>query len=109
MKVQAQPDLFNDRPPPEPPHGYPHEPGHRGVFTQVAAAKKIKRCDGRLHRMIVQHLLRLGEGGATRQEIADSLNLKLQTVCGRVRELVLAGEIRDTDATRGGGRVVVVA
>lgn len=101
MKQTAdQRDLFSYRP--------PVEPGHRGVFTQVAAAKKIKPCVGRLHLMIVEHLLRTPTG-ATRQEIADTLNLKLQTVCGRVRELVLAGEVKDTDATRGGGRVVVVA
>lgn len=84
---------------------YPDTPGHRGVFTQVAAAETIKPCTGRLHKMILAHLIK---GGATRQEIADDLGLKLQTVCGRVRELVLAGSIKDTDDVRNGGRVVVV-
>jgi predicted transcriptional regulator len=61
--------------------------------------------------MIVQHLLNKGLTGATRQEISDDLGIKLQTVCGRVRELVLAGELKDTDATRGERpqRVVVIA
>lgn len=82
---------------------YPDTPGHRGVDTQIAAAEKIKPCVSRLHKLILAHL---NKQDATRQEISDALGIKLQTVCGRVRELVLAGEITDTDLTRGGGKVV---
>jgi len=85
--------------------GYPDTPGHRGVFTQIKAAEAIKPCTGRLHKLILSHLTK---GGATRQEISDDLGLKLQTVCGRVRELVLAGSLKDTDSVRNGGRVVEV-
>lgn len=94
-----QSDLFNHAPPAR----YPDVPGHRGVDTQIAAAEKIKPCKSRLHKLILAHL---NERDATRQEIADALGLKLQTVCGRVRELVLAGELTDTETTRGGGKVV---
>lgn len=109
MNDTGQPDLFGhpgrEKTPRMP---YRASPGHRGVFTQVAAAEKIAPVQGRLHRMIVEHLLRKGAEGATRLEMSVAIPMKLQTVCARVRELVLAGELKDTDATRGGGRVVVV-
>lgn len=64
---------------------------------------------GRQHQRIVS-LLELG-GAWSRAEIADWLDLRLSSVCGRVNELQQAGRIETVDIRRcriTGKRVAVV-
>lgn len=85
---------------------YPDAPGHRGVTTQIAAADKIAPIAGAMRKRVFDHIEACGPQGATRPEIAAALNMKLQTVCGRVRELVLDGRCQDTEETRDACKVV---
>lgn len=85
---------------------FEHYPAHRGVSTQIAAADKITPIAGAMRKRVFEHITTCGPQGATRPEIAAALNMKLQTVCGRVRELVLDGRCEDTEETRDACKVV---
>lgn len=96
-----QPDLF-DRPPRR-PH-YPAVPGHRGVDTQVAAAKRVDLHAPTARQRVLEHLIACG--GASREEVATAIGMKLQSVCGRMRELVLDGKVIDSGIRREGRAVM---
>jgi predicted transcriptional regulator len=59
---------------------------------------------------VYEAIVRRGEQGATREELALDLALRLSTICGRVAELAEQGFIYDTGTTRTGssGRAAVV-
>lgn len=65
-------------------------------------------------RRVLAAIRRHGPRGATREEIADELQLKVTSVCARVNELknAVPPRVRDTNArrkTRDGSAAVIVA
>ena len=64
---------------------YPRSPGHRGVGSQIEAAKVIAPHMSRLQVKVLEAIDSLG--GATIEEICDRTGIKLQSVCGRIGEL----------------------
>jgi hypothetical protein len=114
-RADQQGDLFNHPLPPERRKRYPAAPGYaRSSDTSKAAAAKVEPVMGRLQTIIFDYLTKRGEEGATFTEIARDCALKTQTVCGRVRELVLAERVKDSGQRRptspgASGRVYVVA
>lgn len=81
-------------------------PPAQPVRTSIAAAEAIAEFAGTLRGRVYQHLVDRGQAGATRQEIADACGMKLQTVCGRVAELLAQHLIWEGDDTRDGRRVI---
>jgi hypothetical protein len=77
------------------------------VRTSIAAAEAIRdmapTLRGKVYTFIAQ-----ASAGATRQEIADGLKIKLQTVCGRVHELKAMALVWEGEETRDGRRVIKV-
>jgi hypothetical protein len=92
-----------------PPPRYPDTPGHRGGRTQRAAVAGIAPRVKTTRERVLDHIRACGAVGATRPEIAAALDIKLQTVCGRVRELSLAGAIKDSGHDRAGCAAMVAA
>lgn len=87
-------DAFVERPPAVP------------VRTSIAAAEAIAKDAPTLRGKVYAELVRRGDRGATRQELADTLGLKLQTVVPRVYELRKQNLVWDGDDVRDGGKVV---
>lgn len=85
---------FFDVPPRQP------DPPHCGTETSRAAAKAIKPTAGTLRAQVHQFIKSRGDMGATRNEIEVSLSMSGNTVRPRVRELIAAGLIVDTEETR---------
>ena len=90
-----------------PPTGPPAQP----VRTSIAAAQAIADMAPTLRGKVYEFIGRRPQG-ATRQEIADELHLssgqriKLQTVCGRCRELLDMGLIYQSAETRDSRKVL---
>jgi hypothetical protein len=84
------------------PKGPPAVP----VRTSIAAAQAIADAAPTLRGKVYGYLAGRPDLGATRQEIADALGLKLQTVCGRVGELKEQGLVWEGSDTRDKRRVV---
>ena len=61
--------------------------------TSIAAAEAIREMAGTLRCKVFVYIVEQGDRGATRQEIADALEMRIQTVCGRVGELLRMGLI----------------
>lgn len=80
------------------------DPPHRGIDTQIAAAKKVKPCQSQMHARII-NLIEM-HGGLTRNQIVEFSGFKLQTVCARVWDLVKLNTLYDSDERRDGARVV---
>lgn len=78
------------------------------VRTSIAAAEAIAAMAptlrGKVYGFIAQ-----ASSGATRQEIADGLKMKLQTVCGRVGELKAMSLVWEGTELRDGRRVIKVS
>lgn len=79
------------------------------VRTSIAAAEAIAEMAPTLRGKVYQYLAGRLEQGATRQEIADRLRMKLQTVCGRIGELKRMGLVCEGKETREGRRVIRVS
>ncbi|MEL6898577.1 MAG: hypothetical protein AAFP90_20970 [Planctomycetota bacterium] len=64
-------------------------------------------------QLVFAHVAATGTNGATRHEIATTIQRPLSSVCGRIRELIDAGDIVETDQRRrtgnGGSSVVLIA
>lgn len=75
-------------------------PVHNGTSTSVAAAESVRVHAGSLRAMVLDFIRSKGDVGATRAEIEDGLNMSGNTVRPRVKELQVAGLVRDTEATR---------
>jgi hypothetical protein len=84
----------------------PYQPASE---TSREAAHAIEPHAGTQRKAVYDELVRAGAGGRTRQEIADAIGMKLQSVCGRVSELISAGLAREPDGARRDKRQVVVA
>ena len=74
--------------------------------TSIAAAEAIREMAPTLRGKVYAYIVRQGEAGATRQEIADGLGMRLQTVCGRVGELLGQTLIWQGTETREGRKVL---
>ncbi len=63
-------------------------PAYRtGHDTQAAAALSVREHAGGMREKVWQFIAARGSEGATNEEIANGLGMKIQTVCGRVNEL----------------------
>lgn len=75
-------------------------PAHNGTATSAAAARAIVPHLGRLQLDVCSFIRERGSDGATRDEIALGLNLKIQSICPRVAELIGRRLIRESANTR---------
>ena len=78
------------------------------VRTSIAAAEAIREMAPTM-RGKVYGFIAARPAGATRQEIADGLQIKLQTVCGRVGELKAMSLVWEGAEVRDGRRVVRIS
>jgi len=78
----------------------PPLPPHNSTPTSVAAAEAIKPRAGTKRAAVLDDIRGQGIVGATREEISLRLNIKIQTVCGRVHELVKMSLIIGNGKTR---------
>lgn len=78
--------------------------------TSIAAAEAIREMAPTIRGKVYEEIARCGQLGATREELAERLDLRVATVCGRCRELVEMGLIYDSGTTRptSSGRAAVV-
>jgi hypothetical protein len=76
--------------------------------TEMNAAKAIVSVSGGIRRDVLEAIVNSGWVGITRQEISDFHDVLLQTVCGRVKELLDANYIYETRRERN-GRAVLAA
>lgn len=78
--------------------------------TSIAAAEAIREMAPTLRGKVYQAIANRGPEGATREELAAELELRLATVCGRCRELTQMGLVYDSGTTRqtSSGRAAVV-
>ena len=76
----------------------------------IAAAQAIAEIAPTVRGKVYGAIVQAGIQGATREEIAASTGIKLQTVCGRCGELLAMALIYDSGQTRPGssGRAAVV-
>jgi hypothetical protein len=86
----------------------PYRPPAVPVRTSIAAAEAIAEAAPTLRGKVYTFLAGRRREGATRQEIADGLQMRLQTVCGRVNELLGQNLVWQGDETRDGRKVVRV-
>jgi hypothetical protein len=68
--------------------------------TSIAAAEAIADNAPTLRGRVFAFVAGQGQAGATREEIAAALDMPLQTVCGRVNELIAQCLVHRTDETR---------
>lgn len=68
--------------------------------TSAAAAHRIAPHQERLQKNVLRLLAGRGRRGATDEEMAATLQLKMQTLVPRRWELVRAGRVADSGATR---------
>lgn len=99
-RVVTQLDLF-DLPKRTTPPAVP-------VRTSIAAAQAIAEMAPTLRGKVYAFIAK-ANAGATRQEIADGLQMKLQSVCGRVGELKGMSLVWEGQETRDGRRVIRVS
>ena len=75
-------------------------PFQRGSATSRAAAMAAVSTAQTARAKVLHFVESRGEWGATRDEIARGLEIKIQTVCARVDDLLRLGFIRRTTETR---------
>lgn len=73
----------------------------RANATEREAARRIVPVSGTLRMDVLRYIVKRGRKGATRQQIADDLKMKLQTVCARVDELRDRDPITKLDTGQG--------
>ena len=85
-------------------------PAHNGTGTSIAAARSIVPHLNRLQLDVCSFVKDRGGDGATRDEIASGLGLKIQSICPRVAELIGRQLLRESANTRktSAGRVARV-
>lgn len=76
--------------------------------TEARSAVAIRPVSGKKRRQVMEIIAATGFTGITRQEIADLHGLPIQSVCGRVKELIDGGFVRATEHERH-GRAVLIA
>lgn len=75
-------------------------PPHVGTDTSLEAAKSIRGDTSRLRSIVLRAIRARGPRGATCDEIETELNMRHQTASARIRELVLAGHVVDSQQQR---------
>jgi hypothetical protein len=75
-------------------------PPHVGTDTSLDAAKSIRGDASRLRSIVLRAIRARGPQGATCDEIETELNMRHQTASARIRELVLAGHVVDSQQQR---------
>lgn len=91
--------------PPPPPHGRPVQQTLFGAndatrATRAGAAAASRGAAPDRRQRAVDYVASCGHRGATREEIADGLNLPLQSVCPLVFSLTRSGQLLTTSRTR---------
>lgn len=90
----------------------PVRPPAQRVRTSIEAANRIAPHAGNMRERVYEFLREAGSRGATRAELAASLGMRLQTVCGRCSELLGHGglpvRVYQTSEAREGGKVLRV-
>lgn len=79
---------------------YPHEAGHRGIDTSIAAADKINGALPRLQREVFKTIAAAGGRGATCDEVAAQLGWERFRVRPRTSELRRQHRIVDSGRRR---------
>lgn len=79
---------------------YPHEAGHRGIDTSIAAAEVINKTLPRLQRDVFSVIAQAGDEGATCDEIAIVLQWERFRVRPRTSELRKLRRIVDSGVRR---------
>lgn len=97
MKDQLGDDLFEYRAPPKLPYGG-EAPRQKHSATSTAAAQKIKKKIGPLHQKILDYLTS-HPGGASDEKMGSDLDMGLNTLRPRRRELQLMDQIVDSERT----------
>ena len=90
-----------------PPAQGPHVPYQRCSATSKAAAERIAPHAGAQEQQVLDAIRSARDHGLTRQEIADALVMRLQSVCGRVDSLIK--KVRVYENGRRDGRAVLMA
>lgn len=97
----------------DPPPG-PHRVSRRSM-TQDAAHGQAMANAKPMRERIYDHLLGILPAGQTREEIGVALRMKLQTVCGRVNDLLTwevdelpAPRVREGDRVKGSALVYAI-
>ena len=76
-------------------------PAHqRKSETSRAAAESMRPHVSRLNLQVYEWLRARGAYGATREEISVALDMLIQSVCGRVNELVRKGYVTQSNEKR---------
>jgi hypothetical protein len=76
------------------------------VATSIAAAAAIAEMAPTLRGKVYEAIAQSGERGLTRNELVETTDIKLQTICARDWELAGMGLIYQTDEARDGGKVL---
>lgn len=97
--TNTQPTLFHDM----------IHPPHNRSDTSKAAAERIAPEAPTMRAKVLNCIRGAGDRGITRQEIADALPMRIQTVCGRVGELLDSGEVYEVTDKRRDGRKILKA
>ena len=75
-------------------------PYAKGSDTSEAAARHIEPVAETLGWYVLACVRSRMSYGATRDEVAEAMTMKLQTVCARMRDLVLSGLVVDSGRRR---------
>ena len=78
---------------------YPDVPGHNGTDTSIAAAESIKPIRAVEQRRVLR-MFELYRDGLTCDRIESMTGMSHQSCSARIRDLVIAGAIRDTGRTQ---------
>jgi predicted Rossmann fold nucleotide-binding protein DprA/Smf involved in DNA uptake len=84
--ANSQPDLFDW--------------GATARATRAAAFDASKPKANERHERVFAYVASCGERGATREEVANSTGIKLQSVCSPVLALLREGRLREDGRTR---------
>ncbi len=85
-------------------------PFKRDSETSIAAAKDVRPKAPSYRAACLGFVYGRGRAGATNEEVATALGMKIQTVCPRMKELREAGQLVDSQLRRetDSGRQAVV-
>ena len=75
--------------------------------TEARAAVAIRPVSGKRRRQVMEIIAGAGFTGITRQEIADMHCIGIQSVCGRVKELIDGDYVKQLDRERQGRSVLI--
>jgi len=80
--------------------GFGAAPFAKGSDTSEDAAEQIAPVAGTLCWYVLECVRSRLSYGATRDEVAQAMEMRLQTVCARMRELVVKGYVVDSGRRR---------